>query len=153
MDLMVLQVLLVCGFLAFQGLIFAGALWNTARRAANGDDVLIRRLPPTSQPMAVRAAHLRMQVRQEVIKFVKIDAVIAGAIVVLGVFVAVSDQAPIGAGIAVTAILSGVIVVLFALMNGLHVLARYLGAQRRLRNDVVRHGSGGQPPAISNGTY
>jgi hypothetical protein len=106
MSLRVLQVILDCGFLAFVVLLLAVLLWVTARRPADDRDAFIRNFPPPSQPMAVRQAHLRVLVRQEAIKHVKVDGVIAVVLVVLGMSLAASEQAPIGVGIAVAAVVA-----------------------------------------------
>ena len=142
-----LQVVVPCGTVVCIALMFAVVLWVTARRPADDRDAFIRKLPPPSQPLAVRADHLRLLVRQDLIRCMKFDAVIAGVIVVLGVAVAARDQAPVGAGIAATALLTVLYVVGFAVMSGLYVLARYRGAQLRLRNDVVWHATSEGPSA------
>jgi hypothetical protein len=143
----VLQVVVPCGFGVCSALLYAGFLVVTARRPADNRDEFIRKLPPPSQPLAVRAAHLRLLARQELIRCLKFDALIAGAVVVLGVAVTASDLTHIWAGLAATAILTVVLVVGYAVMSGLFVLARFRGAQRRLRNDDVWHASSDGPPA------
>jgi hypothetical protein len=124
----------------------------TARRPADDRDAFIRKLPPPSQPMAVREAHLRVLVRQEATKHVKVDAVIAVVFDVLGVSMAASDRAPIWVGIAAAASVAVPLIVLYSAFNVLYLVARYRGVQLRLRNDVVWHGSGNQPPAVPNGS-
>ena len=82
MSMWVLQVVVRCAGGACILLLFAGFLVVTARRPADDRDAFIRKLPPPSQPPAVREAQLhllvRVLVRQELLRIVKIDAVIAG---------------------------------------------------------------------------
>jgi hypothetical protein len=147
MDLMLLQVLLVCAFLAFLGLCIAAVLWVAARREADNRSEFIRKLPPPSQPLAVRAAHLRLLVREELIKDAKVEAAVAVLLIIGGLAIAVSDQASIGESVAVAGAIVTFIVVPWAILTGLYLLARYRGAQRRLRYDGVWHASSEGPPA------
>jgi hypothetical protein len=124
----------------------------TARRPADDRDAFIRKLPPPSHLLSVREAHLRLLVRQELIKQVKIEAVLAGVLAgvlaVLGLSSAASDRAPIGVGIAATAYVAVPMMVLYALFTGPYLFARYRSAQLRMHNDAQWHASGEQQPAL-----
>jgi hypothetical protein len=109
----------------------------TARRPADDRDAFIRDLPPPSQPLAVRSAHLRILLRQAVKKHVKVYAVIAGVLVVIGVLASWSVNRPIWEGIAAMAVTFGLPGVFVVVFNGLYLFARYRGAQRRILNDTL----------------
>ncbi len=71
--------------LAVLGIGLAVVFVVTAWRPADDRDEFIRKLPPPSEPLAVRAAHLRMQLAQVVKKLVMVYTVIAGVLLVAGV--------------------------------------------------------------------
>ncbi len=120
----------------------------TARRPADDRDAFIRKLPPPSHLLSVREAHPRMLVRQELIKHVKIAAVFLGVLAVLGLCVAATGQAPIGAVIVLPAYFAVPLIVCYALFAGPYTFARYRGAQLRLHNDAQWHASGEQQSAV-----
>jgi hypothetical protein len=109
----------------------------TARRPADDRDAFIRNLPPSSQPLAVREAHLRTQLRQAVKKHVKVYGVIAGVLVVVGVLASWSVNRPIWEGIAVMAFEFGLPGVFGVVFDGFYLVARYRGAQRRILYDTL----------------
>lgn len=119
----------------------------TARRPADDRDAFIRTLPPPSQPLAVRAAHLRRQRSREMTKVVKIYAIIEGVFLAIGVLAALSLNKPIAEGITAMAIPFGLPCVFAGVFSSLYVLARYRGAHLRLLNDVVWHARPDEPPA------
>jgi hypothetical protein len=125
-----------------------------ARRPADANDEFIRRLPPPSQPLAVREAHLRLRVRQEAIQHVKVYAAFVGAVLILGLFFAASEQGPIrqriAQGIAAAAILAGLGCVFYAFFAGFNLFSRYRSAKLRLHNDAQWHAGGDQPAAVPN---
>jgi hypothetical protein len=121
-----------------------------ARRPADANDELVRRLPPPSQSLAVREAHLRLLVRQEAITYVKVYAAFVGALLVLVLIFAVSGQAPIWAGIAAAAFLAVLGCVLWAFFAGFNLLSRYCSAKLRLHNDAQWRAGGDQPAAVPN---
>jgi hypothetical protein len=148
-----IQVLLYIPMGALLALIFIGfplMFEVEARQPADDRDAFIRRLPPPSQALAVREAHLRVLVRQEVIKHVKVEAVVAGVLLVLGLSLAASEQAQIWLGIAAAAYIAVPMMVFYALFNGFYVFTRYRSAHLRLHNDAQWHASGDQPAAVPN---
>jgi hypothetical protein len=145
------QVLLSAVTGAWLAIIFIGyplMLVVTARRPANDRDAFIHKLPPPSQLATVREAYLHMLVRQEMLKQVKIAAVLAVVVVVLGLSIAVSDHAPIGVEIAGTAFVAVSLSVFYAIVNGLYLFARYRSARLRIHQDAEWHTRGEQSSAV-----
>jgi hypothetical protein len=151
---------LVVGIIVFGALAALVFIWYPlyfemkARRPADANDVFIRRLPAPSQPLAVREAHLRLLVRQELIQHVKVDAGFAGVMLVLALSVAVNKQGPIlqriAQGIAAAAILSVTGWVFFAFFAGFNLFSRYRSVKLRLHNDAQWLAGGDQPAAVPN---
>jgi len=135
--------------LAVLGIGLAVVFVVTAWRPADDRDAFIRTLPPPSEPLAVRAAHLRMQLAQVVKQLVMVYTVIAGVLLVAGVLAALSLNAPIGEGIAAEASVFGLPGVFVAVFSGLYLFARYRGAHRRIRNDAQWHASGDEQTATA----
>ncbi len=135
----VMQVL-AWGFLAYVVGVVAVATLVTARRPADDRDAFIRNLPPPSQPLAVRAAHLRLLLRQALTKHAKVCAVTAAVLVVMGVLAAWGIKRPIEEGIAAMAVALGLPGILWAAFYVVYLFARYRGAQLRLLNDSKWHG-------------
>jgi hypothetical protein len=121
----------------FVVLMLASISMVTALRPADDREVLLRGLPPPTAALPLRLAELRRNVGRQA-RHQLVVAFCLGVIVILviGSLVALSVREFSASGVAGVFFIAAYVVVTWYVFANIYLLARYLGARRRLQMEA-----------------
>lgn len=128
-------------FYAFVVLIWGIACVTAAMRPANDRSEMLQGLPPATEPIPERMRQLRLRAKM----IARRPLLVIGPAIGLAVFViglsSIADHAPLdGGALLIFALLGASLTLMFELFVGMHFVAQYYGAKKRILLDAQQQG-------------